>query len=77
VITMVMKKFFSKSGQISMELGIFILSAVIVSGVAAYYYISNLMTAQLEQIGDHANHTSNKLGNIAQNSVKSMLENWK
>jgi uncharacterized protein (UPF0333 family) len=74
---MVMKKFFSKNGQISIELSILIMSAIVVGGVAVYYYIYNLKTARLEQIGEHANHTSNKLGNIAQNSVKSMSENWK
>ena len=59
-----------------MELGIVILSSVIVSGVAAYYYISNLETAHFEQIGEYANYASNKLGNVSQDSVKSMSENW-
>ena len=58
-----MNKLFSKKGQISMEIGILVVSAITVAVVSSYYYMLNIKESHPENAGKAANKTSLVLGN--------------
>ncbi|WP_292459432.1 class III signal peptide-containing protein [Methanothermococcus sp.] len=62
---MLIKKLFSKKGQVSMEIGILIFASILVSTIASYYYISNYLNTHPENIGKTANRTINALNNVS------------
>ena len=59
------KKFFSKKGQVSMEIGILLSSSILVSVIASYYYVSNYINTHPENIGKNANNITHILNNVS------------
>jgi len=59
----VINKLFSKKGQVSMEIGILVASAIAVAAVSSYYYMSGIIESHPENVGKTANKTSSVLGN--------------
>ena len=55
-------KLFSKKGQVSMEIGILVVSAIAVAVVSSYYYTSGIIESHPENAGKTANKTSSILG---------------
>ena len=55
-------KLFSKKGQVSMEIGILVVSAIAVAAVSSYYYIFGIIESHPENSGKIANKTSSILG---------------
>ncbi|ABR55574.1 conserved hypothetical protein [Methanococcus vannielii SB] len=58
------KKISSKTGQVSMEIGILVAGAVVVSVVASYFYVLNSKYSDTGA-GKTANQTSNSLLNLS------------
>jgi uncharacterized protein (UPF0333 family) len=56
-------KLFSKKGQVSMEIGILVVSAITVAVVSSYYYMLGIIESHPEKAGETANKTSSILGN--------------
>ena len=55
-------KLFSKKGQVSMEIGILVVSAITVAVVSSYYYMLGIIESHPEKAGETANKTSSILG---------------
>ena len=61
-----LKKLASKKGQLSMEMGILIATAVLVAVIVAYYYTSRTKKV-MEKAGAQAANTTEQLDNAAKN----------
>ncbi|WP_459202148.1 class III signal peptide-containing protein [Methanococcus sp. CF] len=57
-----LQKLYSKKGQVSMEIGILVASAVIVSAIASYYYILHVKYSDTHS-GETAKNTGDALLN--------------
>ena len=69
---MLSKKLFSKKGQVSMEIGILVASAVVVGAISSYYYMRNIKESHPENIGKSANKTVVILGNVSNKYANSI-----
>jgi uncharacterized protein (UPF0333 family) len=58
----ILKKLYSRKGQLSMEMGLLISAAILVSVVIAYYYTDNTKSVA-EKVGETANNNTESLGN--------------
>lgn len=67
-----LKKLFSKKGQVSMEIGMLISASIAVGAIASYYYIWNLKESHPENIGKSANKTVMILGNVSNKYANSI-----
>ena len=61
-----LKKLASKKGQLSMEMGILIATAVLVAVIVAYYYTSRTKKV-MEKAGAQAANTTEQLNNATKN----------
>ena len=59
----ILEKLTSKKGQVSMEIGILVVSAITVAVVSSYYYMLGIIESHPEKAGETANKTSSILGN--------------
>ena len=57
------KKLFSTKGQVSMEIGILVASAITVAAVASYYYVFNIKESNPEGPGKTGHNISIMFGN--------------
>jgi len=58
----ILKKLYSRKGQLSMEMGLLISAAILVSVVIAYYYTGETKSVA-EKVGATANNNTESLGN--------------
>uniref|UniRef100_A9A776 Class III signal peptide n=1 Tax=Methanococcus maripaludis (strain C6 / ATCC BAA-1332) TaxID=444158 RepID=A9A776_METM6 len=61
------KKLYSKKGQVSMEIGILVAAAVVVSAIASYYYAVNVKYSDTHS-GETAYKTSEAFLNVSANA---------
>ena len=73
---MLIKKLFSKKGQVSMEIGILVFSGIAVATIACYFYITNFKGTQMNVSGENANKTIQTLNNLT-NNVLNKINNIK
>ncbi|WP_423792373.1 class III signal peptide-containing protein [Methanocaldococcus indicus] len=67
-------KVYSERGQISMELAILILAAVVVSTIAAYFYIKEVRDTW-KQVDESVNNVVSALNNKTMNITKKIQDN--
>ncbi|CAB3287976.1 conserved protein of unknown function [Methanocaldococcus lauensis] len=71
----IIKKLFSKRGQVSMEIGVIIFASIIMATIASYYYLSGYLDSNPETPGKTANKTIDALNNVSirySNSLKNI-----
>ncbi|MBA2860759.1 class III signal peptide-containing protein [Methanococcus maripaludis] len=67
------KKLYSKKGQVSMEMGILVASAVAVAAIASYFYAVNVKYSDTHA-GETAKNTSDALINVTENVCGNISE---
>ncbi|MBA2841046.1 uncharacterized protein (UPF0333 family) [Methanococcus maripaludis] len=65
------KKLYSKKGQVSMEMGILVASAVAVAAIASYFYAVNVKYSDTHA-GETAKRTSEAILNVSKNASESI-----
>jgi len=65
------KKLYSTKGQVSMEIGILVVAAVLVAGIASYYYALNVKYSDTHS-GEIAQSTSESFLNASEKAYSNM-----